>query len=111
MGTGCCRAARTSAEIVPGSLTACERRPRPGREGACCPAGGQLPGLLEQLPPGLAEVLEPFRRLDSSRNRETGGSGLGLALAKAIATAHNGRLTLANRSDGGLNASLWLPLS
>lgn len=69
---------------------------------------------IEDDGPGIPDheiqnMFEPFTRLDSSRNRETGGSGLGLALAQAIATAHNGRLTLANRPDGGLNASLWLP--
>jgi signal transduction histidine kinase len=57
----------------------------------------------------LAEVLEPFRRLDSSRNRDSGGAGLGLAIAQAVAQAHGGRLDLANRPEGGLRASLILP--
>ena len=57
----------------------------------------------------LAEVLEPFRRLDSSRNRESGGAGLGLAIAAAVAQAHGGRLALANRPAGGLRAALILP--
>jgi signal transduction histidine kinase len=57
----------------------------------------------------LEEVLEPFRRLDSSRNRESGGAGLGLAIAQAVAQAHGGRLELANREGGGLRASLVLP--
>ena len=57
----------------------------------------------------LEEVLEPFRRLDSSRNRESGGAGLGLAIALAVAQAHGGRLELANRVEGGLRASLILP--
>lgn len=62
------------------------------------------------IPAGrLAEVLEPFRRLDSSRNRERGGAGLGLAIANAVALAHGGRLELANRAGGGLRASLILP--
>lgn len=57
----------------------------------------------------LAEVLEPFRRLDSSRNRASGGAGLGLAIARAVAQAHGGRLDLTNRSQGGLRAGLILP--
>ena len=57
----------------------------------------------------LAEVLEPFRRLEESRNRESGGAGLGLAIARAVAQSHGGRLTLANRPGGGLRASLALP--
>jgi signal transduction histidine kinase len=57
----------------------------------------------------LEEVLEPFRRLDSSRNRESGGAGLGLAIAQAVAQAHGGRLALTNRAEGGLSAALVLP--
>ena len=62
------------------------------------------------IPPArLAEVLEPFRRLEGSRSRETGGAGLGLAIARAVAAAHGGRLELANRGTGGLRATLVLP--
>jgi signal transduction histidine kinase len=62
------------------------------------------------LPPeAIAEMLEPFRRLDGSRSRETGGAGLGLAIAQAVAEAHGGRLELANRPSGGLCAKLVLP--
>lgn len=49
------------------------------------------------------------RRLDSSRNREHGGAGLGLAIAQAVAQSHGGRLELANRAEGGLRAALVLP--
>jgi len=62
------------------------------------------------IPPArLAEVLEPFRRLEASRSRDTGGAGLGLAIARAVAAAHGGRLELANRGTGGLRATLVLP--
>jgi signal transduction histidine kinase len=62
------------------------------------------------IPPDrLEEVIEPFRRLDSSRNRESGGAGLGLAIAQAVAQAHGGRLVLSNRTAGGLSAALILP--
>jgi signal transduction histidine kinase len=57
----------------------------------------------------LEEVLDPFLRLESSRNRDSGGAGLGLAIANAVAQAHGGRLELANRPEGGLRATLILP--
>ena len=70
--------------------------------------------LVEDEGPGiaperLAEVLEPFRRLEGSRSRETGGAGLGLAIAQAVAAAHGGLLELASRPGGGLSATLTLP--
>jgi signal transduction histidine kinase len=58
----------------------------------------------------LARVLEPFYRLEGSRNRETGGVGLGLAIALSIVQAHGGKLALSNRPGGGLRASIALPL-
>ena len=64
------------------------------------------PGIPETE---LERVLEPFHRLEPSRSRETGGSGLGLTLARAAALAHGGRLVLENRPEGGLKASLVLP--
>jgi signal transduction histidine kinase len=56
-------------------------------------------------------MLEPFTRGEASRNRETGGAGLGLTLARAIAEQHGGALVLANRSKGGLRAEIRLPAS
>ncbi|WP_300399490.1 ATP-binding protein [uncultured Sphingobium sp.] len=64
------------------------------------------PGIA---PDRMAEMLEPFTRLEGSRNRETGGAGLGLALVRAIMIEHHGELLLANRPEGGLEASLVLP--
>jgi signal transduction histidine kinase len=64
------------------------------------------PGIPEAE---LDRVFEPFYRLESSRNRETGGTGLGLSIARDVAQAHGGSLTLANRSEGGLEARLVLP--
>ncbi|PLK27336.1 HAMP domain-containing sensor histidine kinase [Novosphingobium sp. TH158] len=67
------------------------------------------------IPDGqIARMLEPFTRGDPSRNTETGGTGLGLTLARAIAEQHGGSLRLANRRapDGrvlGLEATLRLP--
>jgi len=57
----------------------------------------------------LEKVFEPFYRLESSRNRDTGGSGLGLSIARDVAQAHGGSLLLRNRPEGGLEARLTLP--
>lgn len=58
----------------------------------------------------LEEVFEPFVRLDPSRSSETGGVGLGLAIARGIARAHGGDVSLVNRPEGGLRACLRIPL-
>jgi signal transduction histidine kinase len=59
----------------------------------------------------LAQVLQPFYRLENSRNRNTGGTGLGLAIAQQLAMALGGSLILSNREGGGLCAELKLPLN
>lgn len=62
------------------------------------------------LPPDqLEKVFEPFYRIEDSRSRETGGTGLGLTIARGIAEAHGGELSLRNREGGGLEATLKLP--
>jgi heavy metal sensor kinase len=66
--------------------------------------------------PGLttaqqAHVFERFYRADPARQRNAGGAGLGLAIAKAIAEAHGGRLTLDSRPGVGATFSLDLPLA
>jgi signal transduction histidine kinase len=57
----------------------------------------------------LERVFEPFYRLEGSRNRSSGGTGLGLGIARNIARAHGGDLALLNRTAGGLEAVLTLP--
>lgn len=64
------------------------------------------PGIA---PADLERVFEPFERLEGSRNRDSGGTGLGLTIARSIAQAHGGQLTLHNRAGGGLEARLTLP--
>ena len=64
------------------------------------------PGIPEV---SLEQVFEPFFRLESSRNSATGGTGLGLGIARDIAQAHGGSLTLRNREPRGLEAVLRLP--
>jgi signal transduction histidine kinase len=64
------------------------------------------PGIPEEE---LTHVFEPLYRLESSRSRETGGMGLGLAIALSIIRAHGGQLTLSNRAEGGLRALICFP--
>lgn len=58
----------------------------------------------------LENVFAPFYRVESSRNRETGGTGLGLAVARSAVRANGGDITLANRQGGGLTVTVTLPL-
>lgn len=59
----------------------------------------------------LERVFEPYVRLEASRARHTGGSGLGLAIARAVARAQGGDITLSRRPEGGLRATMVLPLA
>ena len=88
--------------------------------------GGEAEITLRELPaaieievadrgPGIAQeqldrVFAPFVRLEASRNRDTGGAGLGLAIARDAIRAHGGDIRLENRQDGtGLRAIVTLP--
>ena len=69
--------------------------------------------VVEDNGPGVPEdrlehVFEPFARLEESRSQDTGGTGLGLAIARSIARSHGGDVTLENRDQGGLRATLSL---
>jgi signal transduction histidine kinase len=57
----------------------------------------------------MIRAFEPFARLEGSRNRNTGGTGLGLTIAKRAVEAEGGTLDLINRSKGGLRAEIRLP--
>lgn len=74
----------------------------------CVTVADDGPGIAEDR---IAAMMEPFVRAEESRNRNTGGSGLGLALARAAVQAEGGTLTLANRTSGGLVATIRLPLA
>ena len=56
-----------------------------------------------------AEMFEPFKRLESSRNAETGGAGLGLSIARTLIRAHGGDVTLESPVSGGLTVRVTLP--
>ncbi len=64
------------------------------------------PGIPEDR---LEDVFEPFLRLETSRSEETGGIGLGLAIARSNIHAHGGTLVLRNGPEGGLVATVTLP--
>jgi signal transduction histidine kinase len=78
--------------------------------------GGMAVVEIEDNGPGIAEdqierAFEPFHRLETSRNRDTGGIGLGLAVVRAIARGHGGDVLLKSRREGGLLAQVRLPLA
>lgn len=66
------------------------------------------PGIPDEL---LETVFEPYYRAEKSRNRNTGGVGLGLTVALAIVQAHGGEIQLRNMAGGGLEARVILPLA
>ena len=79
------------------------------------PQDGVVTVLVEDNGPGipaaeLDRVFEPFHRLEPSRNRETGGTGLGLPIARNILRGHGGDVVLSNRGAGGVQALVTLPV-
>ena len=70
---------------------------------------------VEDDGPGIPEadfdqVFEPFTRLETSRSQETGGVGLGMAIARNIVRAHGGDISLQNLTPRGLRVQVTLPL-
>lgn len=57
------------------------------------------------------DAFQPFTRLETSRNRETGGTGLGLTIARDVILAHRGTIQLADAPIGGLLVTVTLPKS
>ena len=64
------------------------------------------PGVPE---PDLERIFEPFYRVDESRDHQSGGQGIGLAIAASVLELHGGRIVARNRSGGGLEVKLELP--
>ena len=76
---------------------------------------GALVLTVDDEGPGIAEadralLLEPFVRLETSRNRATGGAGLGLAIVKSLAEAHGGTIAIGDAPVGGARFTLTLPI-
>ncbi|WP_333606069.1 ATP-binding protein [Novosphingobium sp.] len=65
------------------------------------------PGIPQER---MADVLQPFVRLDTARSRDTAGMGLGLPIVRKAVGMENGTLDLLNRPEGGLRATIRLPL-
>ncbi|PIW31212.1 MAG: two-component sensor histidine kinase [Rhodospirillales bacterium CG15_BIG_FIL_POST_REV_8_21_14_020_66_15] len=87
-----------------------------GRAGlAVCAGDGETLIVVEDDGPGIPEadqdsVFEPFTRLETSRSHETGGVGLGLAIARSIVRAHGGDIRLENLAPRGLRVTVSLPM-
>jgi signal transduction histidine kinase len=64
------------------------------------------PGIPED---DLPHIFSPLFRGETSRNRSTGGAGLGLTIARRILRAHGGELSVGNRAEGGAVFTGWLP--
>jgi len=84
------------------------------RVALAAPASGLVTVTVEDDGPGVPpdeveRVFDPFYRVEDSRNRETGGTGLGLPIARNILRAHGGDVTLANRAEGGARVVVTLP--
>ncbi|MEJ2118086.1 MAG: ATP-binding protein, partial [Alphaproteobacteria bacterium] len=78
-------------------------------------SGESIRVLIEDSGPGIphewrARVVQPFVRLEGSRNRKTGGAGLGLAIAGKIVEGHGGRLAIDDAPGGGARITVELPL-
>jgi signal transduction histidine kinase len=76
-------------------------------ERACLELRDHGPGIAEEA---LPHLFEPFYRADASRNRATGGFGLGLHLVQKVALAHGGEVKAANAPGGGALFTAVLPL-
>jgi signal transduction histidine kinase len=66
------------------------------------------PGIPEE---DFERVFQPFVRLEESRNKKTGGIGLGMAIARSIVRKHGGDISLANTQGSGLTVTIHLPES
>lgn len=111
-----------SAWVKPDALTRClenliSNAVKYGGEArlTCALVGGQVEIAVADSGPGIpeeriAEMFEPFVRGEASRSRSTGGTGIGLTIARAQASSFGGMLVLANRAEGGVVARLSFPI-
>lgn len=90
-----------------------------GEAGGICISASRRQGeeilvSVEDSGPGIAEphikrIFEPFYRVDEARDRQSGGHGLGLAIAASAVRRHGGRISASNRDGGGLRVQVVLP--
>jgi two-component system, OmpR family, sensor histidine kinase CpxA len=78
------------------------------------PNGGDIVIRVSDSGPGVPEesltrIFEPFYRIDDARNRQTGGAGLGLAIADRAIRLHGGQVHASNRNEGGLEVEIRIP--
>lgn len=100
---------RVCANLVENALRYGERahiRIELGPDAAVLVVGDEGPGIPAQE---RERVFEPFYRLEASRNRESGGTGLGLTIVRRIVERHGGRIELADSRHGGLAVHVRLP--
>lgn len=100
---------RLVVNLVDNALKYGERarlRLRPGQGGCVLEVDDDGPGIPDAL---QHQIFEPFFRLETSRNRDTGGIGLGLATVRSIVLDHGGDVSVSNRKEGGLRATVFLP--
>jgi two-component system OmpR family sensor kinase len=81
---------------------------------ACLGPAGALVLIVDDDGPGIplaerARIFEPFHRLDASRDRHTGGFGLGLAIVRRVALVHGGEVRLEESASGGARFLITLP--
>lgn len=112
-----------SARIKPDALTRCIEnlvsnavKYGGGAEIACRLLNGRIEISVSDDGPGippdrLGEMFEPFVRGDNSRSRATGGTGIGLTIARAQALSFGATIELQNRSEGGIIARLTFPFA
>jgi signal transduction histidine kinase len=62
-------------------------------------------------PEHIPHLFDRFYRVDKARARDAGGAGLGLAIAKSVVDAHNGKITVESQPGKGTTFTIWLPLT
>ncbi len=81
---------------------------RDGQGDALLTVQDQGPGVPEQM---LAAIFQPFYRVAEARDRQSGGTGIGLAITARTLALHGGTVTARNRPEGGLEVAMRLPLA
>ena len=81
-------------------------RVRPNSKGVEITIEDEGPGIPETE---MERIFLPYYRLEASRSRDTGGVGLGMAIAQMVIDAHGGSVCLSNRAEGGLRVRVRLP--